>query len=75
MRNFLTRAFAIIVATALFVGALVVSVMFFAVVLAVGVVVGTYLVWKTRRVRRQMQQRYDDRDVIEGTVISSKEVR
>lgn len=64
-----------IAGAALFVGALVVSVVFFAVVLAVGLGLGGYFFWKTRHLRKQMRQRSDEGDVIEGTVISSEEVR
>jgi predicted membrane protein len=74
VRKLLARALAIVASAALFVGAFVVSVAFLAVVLAIGLIVGSYLVWKSRHLRRQVQQRYD-RDVIEGTVISSKEIR
>lgn len=74
MKNILTRILAIITGTALFVGAFVVSIFFFAVVVVLGAAVAGYFLWKTRHVRRQMKQRYDPRDVIEGTVISSRDV-
>lgn len=75
MKNLFGRAIAIIAGAALFVGAFVVSIVFFAVVLAIGLVIGGYIFWKTRHLRKQMRQRYDGRDVIEGTVISSEETR
>jgi uncharacterized membrane protein len=75
VRNLLARAVAIVTGAALFVGALVVSVAFFAVALAVAVVFGGYFLWKTRHLRRQVWQRSGERDVIEGTVISSEETR
>lgn len=75
MRNLFARVIAIIAGAALFVGAFVISIAFFAVALAIGLIVGGYFFWKTRHLRKQARQPYDDRDVIEGTVISSEEIR
>jgi membrane protein implicated in regulation of membrane protease activity len=75
VRNLVARTITIITGAVLFVGAFVVSVVFFAVILAVAVVLGSYFLWKTRHLRKQMRQQYAERDVIEGTVISSEETR
>jgi membrane protein implicated in regulation of membrane protease activity len=75
VRNLVARIITIITGAVLFVGAFVVSVVFFAVILAVAVVLGSYFLWKTRHLRKQMRQQSGERDVIEGTVISSEETR
>ena len=80
VRNLVARIITIITGAVLFAGAFVVSVVFFAVILAVAVVLGGYFLWKTRHLRKQMRQQYGERDVIEGTVIegtviSSEETR
>lgn len=73
---------AVIAGGALFVLALMFSVVLFAVVLTVGAVVWGWFMWKTRALRRQMQQMRDNPPppgaqggglVIEGEVI--REVR
>ena len=74
MKNLLTRILAVVIGLALFVGAFLFSVVLFAAAFAVGVLVWGYVLWKTRHLRRQAPQRMDDRDVIEGTVISSETV-
>ena len=74
MKNLLTRILAVVIGLALFVGAFVFSVVLFAVAFAVAVLVWGYVLWKTRHLRRRVPQRMDDRDVIEGTVISSETV-
>ena len=61
--------------------AFVLSVVFLAIGLAVVVIVGGYLWWKTRELRRQMRARVQeqspryDGDVIEGEVISHERTR
>jgi ABC-type bacteriocin/lantibiotic exporter with double-glycine peptidase domain len=72
MKNLLTRILAVVFGLALFVGAFLFSVVLFAVAFAVAVLFWGYVLWKTRHLRRQVPQRMDDRDVIEGTVISSE---
>lgn len=69
MKNFLVRALAVIASAALFVGAFVISIFFFAAAFAIALVFLGFFLWKTRHVRRQMRQRFDDGDIIEGTVI------
>jgi hypothetical protein len=69
VKNFFARAIAAVVGVALFIGAFLISVVFFAAVFAIAGVLAGYLLWKTRRVRKQMRQRSAQRDVIEGTVI------
>jgi membrane protein implicated in regulation of membrane protease activity len=75
VRNLVARIITIVTGAVLFAGAFVVSVVFFAVILAVAVVLGSYFLWKTRDLRKQMRQQSGERDVIEGTVISSEETR
>ncbi len=69
MKNFFARIIAIAAGAALFVGAFLVSVVFFAVAFAIALVFVGFFLWKTRHLRRQMRQRFDQGDVIEGTVI------
>jgi predicted membrane protein len=73
VKNFLARIIAIAAGAALFVGAFLVSVVFFAVAFAVALVFVGFILWKTRHLRRQMRQRFDQGDVIEGTVIRDHE--
>lgn len=75
MKNILARIAAFTVGVVLFVGAFLVSVVFFAVALAAFLVLGGYFLWRTRHLRRQMQQRHEGREIIEGTVVSSEDVR
>jgi membrane protein implicated in regulation of membrane protease activity len=76
--NLLFRIVAFTLGAALVAAALVVSVVFFAVALGVAVVVGGYLFWRTRHVRKQMRQHFAgrdiiaERDIIEGTVLKSE---
>jgi hypothetical protein len=72
MKNILTRIVAVIVGLALFAGAFVFSVVFFAAAFTIAVLVWGYVLWKTRHLRRQVRQRVYEGDVIEGTVISSE---
>lgn len=74
VKDILARLLAIIAGAALFVGAFVFSVFLFAVAVVLGAAVAGYFLWKTRHVRRQLRERHDSRDVIEGTVLSSREV-
>jgi predicted membrane protein len=67
---------------AMLASAFVLSVVFLAIGLAVVVIVGGYLWWKTRELRRQMRARMQERseprstgDVIEGEVISREQTR
>lgn len=81
-KTFFSRALAVVAGAALFTGAFLVSMVFFVVALAVGVVLGGWFLWRTRHLRRQMRERAaqwsasrpDQREVIEGTVISSETV-
>lgn len=75
MKNLLARVAAFAAGAVLFVGAFLLSVVLFAVVFAAFLVIGGYFFWRTRHLRRQMQQRHEGREVIEGTVVSSEEVR
>jgi uncharacterized membrane protein len=72
-RDFLVRAFAIMLGAALLVGAFVISVVFLAAALTVVLVFVGYFWWRTRHLRKQMrQQRSGERDIIEGTVLKSE---
>lgn len=75
------KTVAVIAGTVMVASAFLVSLVFFAVGLAVVLLVGGYLWWKTRHVRKQMrahfqelQPRTDRGNVIEGVVISRDEV-
>jgi predicted PurR-regulated permease PerM len=70
VKYFFARAIAVIAGTALFVGAFVLSIFFFAAAFAIALVFLGFFLWKTRHLRRQMRQRFDQRDVVEGTVIT-----
>jgi hypothetical protein len=76
------KAFVILGGAVTLAGAFVISVAFLAIGLAVVLSVGGYLWWKTRELRGQMRARMqqqspsrDDRDVIEGEVISQERIR
>ena len=85
----LAKALSVVLGGAVLVGGFIVSIAFFAIALAFVVVVGAYLWWRTRDLRRHMREqmqggagmreprRADDTrnggDVIEGVVISRKE--
>ena len=73
MKNFIVRAVGLIAGVALFVGAFLFSVVFFAIAFAVGLVFMGLFFWRTRHLRRQVRQRFDQRDVIEGEVIRRPE--
>lgn len=49
--------------------ALMVSIVFFAVILTIGVLAGGYFWWKTRDLRKQMRERPPGGRVIEGEVV------
>lgn len=75
--NAIARTVAVVAGVVMFASALVLSVAFFAVALAVVLLVGGYLWWRTRHLRRQMQAQFrdwpppqDHDNVIEGEVIS-----
>jgi predicted membrane protein len=72
IRDVFLRVIAIVLVAALVAGAFVVSLVFFAVAFAVALVVVGYFWWRTRHLRKQMRQRVDGRDVIEGEVLKSE---
>ena len=51
------------------------SVVVFAVIAVLGLAIWTYLMWKTRKLRRAMQERAPDDHVIEGEAIVVEEYR
>ncbi|MBL8526195.1 MAG: hypothetical protein JNL68_00775 [Burkholderiales bacterium] len=65
----LGRLVAFAVGAALLIAAFMVSVVVFAIALAGALVIGGYLWWKTRELRRQMRERPPGGHVIEGEVI------
>ena len=84
-KNFVGKAAAVLVGGVLLASAFVISLAFFAVVLAVALVFLGYVWWKTRGLRKQMREHVESqmransqqasaatRDVIEGVVISSR---
>ncbi len=71
-KDLFPRIVAIVLGAVLVAGAFVVSIVFLAVAFAIALVVVGYLWWKTRHLRKQMRQRVDARDIIEGEVIKSE---
>jgi len=79
---FALKALVVVGGAVMLVSAFVLSVVFLAIGLAVVLIVGGYLWWKTRELRRQIragmqepsQPRFDG-DVIEGEVISQERTR
>ncbi len=69
----LGRLVAFAVGAALLIAAFMVSVVVFAIALAGALVIGGYLWWKTRELRRQMRERPPGGHVIEGEVIRDDE--
>lgn len=86
-KSFVTKTAAVVVGGLMLAGAFVISLAFFAVAIAVVFVVGGYLWWKTRDLRRQIREQMRGQDiarpaqhaasgdVIEGVVLSKREVR
>lgn len=76
LQGFLRKAMAVVAAAVLLAGAVAVSIVVFVFVLAAMMVVGAYLWWKTRDVRKQMRASSmpDQGNVIEGEVVE-KSVR
>ena len=58
-----------VASAAVLVIAFMLSLLVFAVVAAIGLMVGGYLWWKTRELRKQMRDRPQDGRIIEGEVI------
>lgn len=74
MPGFLGRLAALAIGALLLIAAFMVSVVVFAIALAGALVIGGYLWWKTRELRRQMRERPPGGHVIEGEVIRDDEV-
>jgi predicted membrane protein len=86
-KSFLAKTAAIVTGGVLLASAFLISLAFFVVALAVVLVVGGYLWWKTRELRRQIREQMRGQnitrpaqntpsgDVIEGVVISKSEER
>jgi membrane protein implicated in regulation of membrane protease activity len=69
----LGRLIAFAVGAALLIVAFMVSMVVFAIALAGALVIGGYLWWKTRELRRRMRERPPGGHVIEGEVIRDDE--
>lgn len=87
-KSFMAKTAAIVMGAVMLVSAFVISLAFFVVALAVVLVVGGYLWWKTRDLRRQMREQLRQHDttrpqhdhssradVIDGVVLSKRETR
>ncbi|HLS82650.1 MAG TPA: hypothetical protein VK025_14720 [Steroidobacter sp.] len=73
---FLARALAATGAIVVLLGAVAVSIVLFVIALSAALVLGAYLWWKTRDLRRQMRSHLAaDSDVIEGVVIREVSTR
>jgi len=69
----LLRKIAAIIATAVLIGfALMFSMLFIAVALSAGVVVWSYLWWKTRNLRKQMRNFHPADEAINGEIIEGE---
>jgi membrane protein implicated in regulation of membrane protease activity len=69
----LTKALAVAVGVTLLIGAVAISFVLFAVALTGLLILGIYVWWKTRELRRELKSRMRRGDVIEGEVV--REVR
>jgi hypothetical protein len=90
-KGFMAKATGVALGAVMLAGAFAVSLAFFVFILAAGLVVGGYLWWKTRDLRRQLREQMRQHDtghaqrdvrsdeatgnVIEGVVISRSETR
>lgn len=82
-KDFAVKALAVVAGGVMVASAFVLSLAFFAIALAVVLIFGGYIWWKTRNLRRQvreelhaqMRQSQPQDDVIEGVVISRRESR
>ena len=86
-KNFMAKSAAIVMGGVLLASAFLISLAFFIVALAVVLVLGGYLWWKTRELRRQVREQLREQnitrhahntppgDVIDGVVISKSEER
>jgi Flp pilus assembly protein TadB len=72
--GFLGRLAAFAVGAALLVAALMVSAVVFAIALVGALVIGGYVWWKTRALRRQLRERPPGGHVIEGEAIRDDDV-
>ena len=69
----LGRLLALAAGAVLLIAAFMVSVVVFAIALAGAIVIGGYLWWKTRELRRRMRERPPGGHVVEGEVIRDDE--
>jgi ABC-type nickel/cobalt efflux system permease component RcnA len=84
-KSFMAKTAAVVVGGVMLASAFVVSLAFFAFALAAALVLGGYIWWKTRELRRQMREQFHSQthshpsgssgDVIEGVVISRSQTR
>lgn len=71
------KAVTVIGGAILLMSALALSILFFAVVLVIGVLIGGYLWWKTREIRRQIRTQFPSDqpspgEIIEGEIIEGE---
>jgi hypothetical protein len=68
-RGLLIKVLAVAASAILLLSAIAISIVVFAVVLAGLLVVGVYLWWKTRELRKQMRAQGHDAGIIEGEIV------
>jgi Flp pilus assembly protein TadB len=68
-QSLLTKVLGVVIGAALLIGTVAISFVLFVVALAGLLVVGVYVWWKTRDLRRELKFRSQGGDVIEGEVI------
>ena len=64
-----------VVTAGVFAVALMFSVVFFAIILTLGLVAWAYLWWKSRDLRKQMREQQGRREAAEGLVIEGEVIR
>ena len=74
-RTFMQKLVATVVTVGVFALALMFSVVFFALILTLGLVAWGYLWWKSRDLRRQMREQQGRREEAEGLVIEGEVIR
>jgi hypothetical protein len=70
--NVIAKVVAVLGGAVLAVSALALSLVFFAVVLMIGVLVGGYLWWKTRELRKQIRTQLSSGETLQGEIIEGE---
>ncbi len=73
--GFLVKALTLVLGAVVLVGAFMFSVLVFAAAAILGTMIGGYVWWKTRELRKQMRERPPGGNVIEGVVIREEVTR